>query len=268
MYCDFRQFGFPERHRTIQEPHGDAFWPGPLPLGVARMSATAIASAKVPTKRRRRVTRQLLLTAHVLVSVGWNGVALGQLALAVTALVNSEIRHPAYELMHVFDRALNIPLALLTLITGIVISLRSRWGLLHHWWVTAKLAITVFAVIFAAVYMRTLIVRAGEATEGGEVRYDTPAVAIITGACLMNALFITATFLSTLKPWGRTSRGRRALDRPTTPAAPAGARATAVASPHPTPALETGRDHEPVQEHDPGRNREAVQPPAGLTRRA
>ncbi|KPM54870.1 hypothetical protein CcI49_08075 [Frankia sp. CcI49] len=190
------------------------------------MSATAITSTKAPAKpRQKRLSRQLLLTAHVLVSVGWNGVALGQLALAVTASVNGDIRHPAYELMHVFDRALNIPLALLTLATGILISLRTRWGLLHHWWVVTKLAITVFAVIFAAGFMRTLIVRAGDATADGEIHYSAPAVAIITGACLMNALFITATFLSTLKPWGRTRRGRQAGPRqrgpvPVSPAEP------------------------------------------------
>lgn len=187
------------------------------------MTATAIASAKTSAKPRRRVTRQLLLTAHVLVSVGWNGVALGQLALAVTASANDEIRHPAYELMHVLDRSLNIPLALLTLATGILISLRSRWGLLRHWWVAAKLVITVFAIIFAALFMRTLIVRAGHATADGSVQYDTPTAAIITGACLMNALFITATFLSTLKPWGRTGRGRRAAARPPRPGRPTAA---------------------------------------------
>ncbi|WP_230202763.1 RAD23 family protein [Parafrankia discariae] len=176
------------------------------------MTATAIATAKPPARprRQRRVARQLLLTAHVLVSVGWNGVALGQLALAITASVDDGIRHPAYELMHVFDRALNIPLALLTLATGILISLRTRWGLLHHWWVVTKLAITVVAVLFAAAFMRTMIVRAGHATADGNVHYSAPTAAIITGACLMNAMFITATFLSTLKPWGRTSRGLRA----------------------------------------------------------
>ncbi|MCK9903854.1 hypothetical protein MXD63_27860 [Frankia sp. Cpl3] len=192
------------------------------------MTATAIASAKAVRKPRRRVTRQLLLTAHVLVSVGWNGVALGQLALAVTAALESEIRHPAYELMHVFDRALNIPLALLTLATGVLISVRTPWGLLRHWWVVAKLAITVIAVIFAAAFMRTLIVRAGHATADGEVHYGAPAAAIITGACLMNALFITATFLSTLKPWGRTRRGLRAVRTPSTSSRPAaGARGPA-----------------------------------------
>lgn len=180
------------------------------------MTATAITTARPPARprRQRRVARQLLLTAHVLVSVGWNGVALGQLALAITASLDSDIRHPAYELMHVFDRALNIPLALLTLATGILISLRTRWGLLHHKWVVTKLAITVVAVIFAAAFMRTMIVRAGHATADGNVHYSGPTVAIIAGACLMNAMFITATFLSTIKPWGRTQRGLRAGRRP------------------------------------------------------
>lgn len=168
---------------------------------------SAAPSRPARPRRRRRIAKKLLLTAHVLVSVGWNGVALGQLALAVTAAVDAGIRHPAYELMHVFDRALNIPLALLTLATGILISMRTKWGLLRHWWVAAKLAITVAAVIFAGAFMRTLVIAAGKGTADGHGDYNAPTVAIIIGACVMNVAFITATLLSTVKPWGRIRRG-------------------------------------------------------------
>ncbi|WP_207770208.1 hypothetical protein [Frankia canadensis] len=167
-----------------------------------------------PAPRRRgghlrKPMRTVLLTMHVIVSVGWNGVAFAQLVLASTAAADDGLRHSAYELMHVVDRTLDIPLALLTLITGIVMSLKTRWGLLRYWWVVAKLSITVFAVISGGAVIRTLIVAAGHATAGGQTTYPAQAVALILCASVMNVLFITATVLSTAKPWGRTPRGRR-----------------------------------------------------------
>ncbi|WP_207568760.1 hypothetical protein [Frankia casuarinae] len=161
----------------------------------------------------RKPMRTALLAVHVLVSVGWNGVAFAQLVLASTAAADAGLRHSAYELMHVVDRVLNIPLALLALTTGVVISVKTRWGLLRHWWVATKLVITVVAVILGSSMMRPLVVRAGHATDGGEVAYAAPTVAIILGASVMNVLFITATVLSIAKPWGKTPRGRRAMRR-------------------------------------------------------
>ncbi|MCK9895589.1 hypothetical protein [Frankia sp. AgB32] len=159
----------------------------------------------------RRPARLALLTLHVVVSVSWNGVAFAQLALASTAMANADLRHAAYELMHVVDRAVDIPLALLTLITGVVMSVGTRWGLLRHWWVVAKLTITVFAVISGGAVVRALIVSADHATRGAPAAAPTQSAALIVCACVMNVLFITATVLSTAKPWGRTPRGTREL---------------------------------------------------------
>ncbi len=170
-------------------------------------------------RRLRRPARTALLTLHVIVSVGWNGVAFAQLALASTAAADANLRHATYELMHVIDRTLDIPLALLTLITGIVMSVGTKWGLLRHWWIVAKLTITVVAVISGGAVVRTLIVSADHATRGATTTAPTQTFALIVCACAMNVLFITATVLSTAKPWGRTPRGNREI---TTALVPAG----------------------------------------------
>ncbi len=39
-----------------------------------------------------------------------------------------------YEIMQLFDEAVNIPLFSSMLITGLVMSLRTKWGLFRHWW--------------------------------------------------------------------------------------------------------------------------------------
>jgi hypothetical protein len=169
---------------------------------------TAIA-VPVPRPRQLRPTaRKLVLILHVFISVSWSGVAFGQLVLAVTAATDRSLRHPAYQLMHIFDASLNIPFALLTLTTGLIVSLKTPWGLLRYRWVATKFFITVGAIIFAALVMRALIEQAGQhsadATSGG-----VPTVGIIIGGCVMNVVFLATTLLSILKPWGKTARGRR-----------------------------------------------------------
>uniref|UniRef100_UPI001583B09B hypothetical protein n=1 Tax=Candidatus Frankia nodulisporulans TaxID=2060052 RepID=UPI001583B09B len=164
-----------------------------------------------PAKRPqlRKPLRTALLTLHIIVSVGWNGVAFCQLVLASTAAIDPDLRHPAYELMHVIDRTLDIPLALLTLITGVVLSVKTRWGLLRHWWIVVKLSITVVAVISGGAVIRTLIVASVKHSATAAAGYPAQTVALVVCGTVMNLLFITATVLSTTKPWGRTPRGRR-----------------------------------------------------------
>lgn len=80
-------------------------------------------------------TRKLWLTLHVGFSVGWLGAAMAMLVLAIVGARTSDLdlRHYAYEIMHVFDLAIVIPLVLLSLITGLVVSLGTKWGLVRHW---------------------------------------------------------------------------------------------------------------------------------------
>ncbi|MCL9761765.1 hypothetical protein [Frankia sp. AiPa1] len=179
------------------------------PRPVVPQPRKATESVRTRHRHLRKPLRTALVTAHVIVSVGWNGVAFAQLVLASTAAADPGLRPAAYELMHVIDRTLDIPLALLTLISGVVLSTKTRWGLLRHWWVAAKLTITVVAVISGGAVIRTLIVSASHASATSSTGYPAQAVALIVCGTLMNLLFITATILSIAKPWGRTPRGRR-----------------------------------------------------------
>lgn len=195
------------------QPTGSSVESRPEAAGEAEPAPQPIRkkSAGSPAKRPqlRKPLRTALLTLHIIVSVGWNGVAFCQLVLASTAAIDPDLRHPAYELMHVIDRTLNIPLALLTLITGVVLSVKTRWGLLRHWWIVVKLSITVVAVISGGAVIRTLIVASAKHSATAAAGYPAQTVALVVCGTVMNLLFITATVLSTTKPWGRTPRGRR-----------------------------------------------------------
>jgi hypothetical protein len=69
--------------------------------------------------------RKLLLTAHITFSVGWLGAVAAFLALAITGLTNRDAQmvRTAYSAMELTARFVIVPLALASLISGLIKSL-------------------------------------------------------------------------------------------------------------------------------------------------
>jgi hypothetical protein len=93
--------------------------------------------------------RKLVLTAHITFSVGWFGAVAAFLALAIAGLTNRDVQmvRTAYAAMELTARFVIVPLAIASLLSGIVQSLGTTWGLFRHYWVLAKLLLTTFATI-------------------------------------------------------------------------------------------------------------------------
>jgi hypothetical protein len=85
--------------------------------------------------------RKLLLTLHVTATVSVLGADLVLLALGLSSLGGADPRtiYPAAQLVSAW---LVAPLAVLSLGTGLLLSILTPWGLLRYWWVAIKLAIT------------------------------------------------------------------------------------------------------------------------------
>src|SRR5258707_2785555 len=100
--------------------------------------------------------RKLTLTVHVIVSVGWAGAVAAFLALTVAGLVSPDIQlvRASYLAMDLTYRIVVIPLGLASLGTGLVSSLATEWGLLRHYWVLAKLVLSIPAAILMLVHVQ------------------------------------------------------------------------------------------------------------------
>ena len=75
--------------------------------------------------------RALALTSHVTASVGWLGAVAGFLALAIAGLTSqqSQTVGAAYLAMELITWSVIIPLSLASLVTGLVSSVGTDWGL-------------------------------------------------------------------------------------------------------------------------------------------
>jgi hypothetical protein len=157
--------------------------------------------------------RKFGLTAHVSSSVGWFGAVAGFLALAVSGLTSrdAQVVRAVYLAMNLIGWSVIVPLSLASLLTGLVQSLGTPWGLFRHYWVVIKLLITVFATMLLLVHMQPVghlaRVVATTTLASGELAGLRIQLVADAGAALA-ALLVAAT-LSVYKPRGLTRYGRR-----------------------------------------------------------
>ncbi len=159
-------------------------------------------------------SRKLVLTAHVVSSVGWLGAVAVFLALAVAGLSSqdADVVRASYVAMESIGWLVLIPLSLASLLTGLVQSLRTNWGLFRHYWVLMKLLINVVASIVLVMYMQTLGHLADVATKTTAASGDlnglrSPSPVLHAGVALL--LLLVAATLSVYKPRGLTRYGQR-----------------------------------------------------------
>ncbi len=161
--------------------------------------------------------RKFALTAHVISSVGWLGAVVVFLALALIGLISpdAQIVRGAYLVMEPAAWFVLVPLAFASLLTGIVQSLGTPWGLVRHYWVLFKLLITLLATIVLLIYMETFRYMAGTAADPSVdlsvVRNPSPML----HAVLAILVLLVATVLAVYKPRGMTPYGRRKAPRAT-----------------------------------------------------
>ncbi len=157
--------------------------------------------------------RKLTLTAHVAVSVGWLGAAVAYLGVAVAALTSGESARvqAAYPVLKLVGWWVIVPMCVGTLLTGLVQSLGTRWGVVRHYWVVAKLALTLFmtAVLLGhlpAVSHAASLAPSQTAAAHGHGAMPMSTVVHASGGV---AVLLAVTALSIFKPWGLTPIGRR-----------------------------------------------------------
>lgn len=90
--------------------------------------------------------RKITLIAHIVSSVGSLGAVAGFLALAIAGLFteSDQVMRSVYIVTELVARSVIVPLVFASLVTGLVQSLGTTWGVFRHYWVLAKLLLTIF----------------------------------------------------------------------------------------------------------------------------
>jgi hypothetical protein len=161
--------------------------------------------------------RRAALAVHIVSSVGWIGAAAGYLVLGVVAGVSEEALtiRAAWIGMELIGWLAVVPLGCLALLTGLVMSLGTPWGLVRHYWVLIAFVLTVLSLIVLILHMPTV-------TAGANLAHtiNDRAVAELGGDVLHPALglviLVVVAVLNVYKPRGVTPYGRKRAEKRTT----------------------------------------------------
>ncbi|MPZ60264.1 MAG: DUF2269 domain-containing protein [Propionibacteriales bacterium] len=158
--------------------------------------------------------RKFALTVHVMTSVGWLGAIAAYLALHVPALTSQdpETVRAAYLMMEPVARFAIVPLALASLLTGIVQALGTPWGLFRHYWVVISLLLTLFATVILVSHLPAIGEMADAAADpdvdpsalSGDLFHSVGGLLVLLGPLVLNIY----------KPRGLTRYGWRKQHQP------------------------------------------------------
>jgi hypothetical protein len=146
-----------------------------------------------------RRTRNVVLTVHIVVSVGLLGDSAGFLAVAIRRSLSNDpaMIESSHELLGMFALFFGIPLSFLTLITGVALGMGTRFGVFRHGWVIAKLVLIVTVIIVGATVLRPVL--------SDDAGADSGSGMLIAGAAYDVVALTAATALAVFKPRRRTS---------------------------------------------------------------
>lgn len=162
-----------------------------------------------PTWPMGRRLRRTVLVVHILSAGTWVGidvlvavlVYLGRTADPATAGL-------AYRALGTVVVWPMLGAALMTLATGLLLGMGTKWGLVRYWWVLAKLIITIVLTLLIVFALRPGLPEAveyGEQLGAGRTPAGDVSDLVFPPIVSLTALSF-ATALSVFTPWGRVRR--------------------------------------------------------------
>lgn len=154
--------------------------------------------------------RKLTLAMHLTVSIGWIGGVLVYLALGLLAVTSQDEQtiRAAWIAMEVSGWYVLVPLAVATVVTGLLMALGTKWGLFRHYWVLISFLLTCFAATILALHMPSVssaaeVARRAEGDRlralGGDLFHPTAGLMVLLAVLVLNMY----------KPAGMTRYGWR-----------------------------------------------------------
>jgi hypothetical protein len=156
--------------------------------------------------------RKFALAVHLTVSIGWVGAVAGYIPLDVAAATgrDTDTLRFAYLGMERIAVYVIVPLALASLLTGLIVSLGTKWGLFRHYWVLISLVLTTLATLVLLSETRVIRayaeVAADPARSGEELRALGSTLVHSVGGTLVLLVILV---LNIYKPRGLTRYGWR-----------------------------------------------------------
>lgn len=161
--------------------------------------------------------RKVALSAHLTFSVGWIGAVIVYLALGIGAVstTDAETIRAAWVAMELTGWYVIVPLAIASLVTGLVMALGTKWGVFRHYWVLISFVLTTFATGVLLLHMPTVSSTADVARQANGAALEALGGDLLHPGIGLVVLLVVQV-LNLYKPRGLTRYGwRKQQEQPT-----------------------------------------------------
>ncbi|HET7516321.1 MAG TPA: hypothetical protein VFN05_01235 [Actinomycetes bacterium] len=155
-------------------------------------------------------TRKSVLALHIASAGAWLGVDVVMGVLIFTALLRDDpaTRALSYRALELVAVGPLLACGLVCLLTGIVLGLGSRWGLVRYWWVAVKLVLNLILTGLVLIALAPEV--AAHADQARQYEAGLPVLLdvgqLIFPPIVSPTALLVAMLLAVFKPWGRTRR--------------------------------------------------------------
>ncbi len=169
------------------------------------------------TRKLSGRARKAVLLVHVLSAAAWLGIdlALGILVVVALSTKDANTAGIAIQAVDMFAIWPMLGASVVCMVSGVVLGLGSKYGLVRYWWVATKLVLNVGMTVLIAFSLRPGVQEA--ARIGARMLAGDPAAVVPPGmlypVVVAPTLLLSAYVLSVFKPWGRIRRPAEPVQR-------------------------------------------------------
>jgi uncharacterized membrane protein len=161
--------------------------------------------------------KSILVAIHVLSVASWIGGTLAMILLAFYLKSGANDEQLLYTMasMEVIDENLLKYPALLTLLTGILLSVWTQWGLVKHYWVLLKFVLTLLTIMIGILFLSKWTAGLGELIEDigflslQNEEFNSTWLSIVITSIFNLLCLCFMTFITYLKPFGKVKKNRK-----------------------------------------------------------
>lgn len=161
-------------------------------------------------KRIGLTKRKWLLILHLLFSAIMLGVAFVFLILSITAATTDDVDvlKACYSIMHVLAKTSVRASTIGTVVTGILLSILTQWGLFKFYWIIVKEGLTLLSIVLGPIAMFFLTLKAVTLTTNVGLNVLLDPVFTVNkwqlwiGIILQIVSLVSMFVISVFKPWG------------------------------------------------------------------
>jgi uncharacterized membrane protein YidH (DUF202 family) len=159
------------------------------------------------TTAAARHAKDILISMHVISSVGWGIMATAQFAMLMRIVsMDPGDNLPSLEVALFLENNLLDPFAIIAVYTGMMLSALTPFGYFRHWWVVVKFVLSWAALLSAAIFISNWLPEAIEASTAGR---EASLTKLFIGTVSMVVAIAAMAWISLVKPWGRRGDSRK-----------------------------------------------------------